>query len=481
MNSCMILTGDCLELLPTLEADSVDAIVTDPPYAIGFMNRKWDTFSPANAKRIRKQSGDREIDQRNPNLKGRGDRPAFGAAIEYDRRPGANARFQEWCREWAAQAIRVLKPGGYMLVCMSPRTQHRAVCGIEDAGFEILDQIKWLYGQGMPKSVDVGRAIDMDICEEPGRHWMRKLPEEKKRLPNDHVCAETEAGREWSGWGTGLRPSYEPVCVAKKPAEGTIARNVQQHGTGSMNVGACRLDTKTPEREIGQGGAGYSKGWQAGSRKHIGALGRWPSNVAMDESAAAMVDEQSGELTSGANPTRRNSDKFRGIYSAFKGQEECTPARGKDTGGASRFFYCPKTSRSEREAGCESLPIKSAGELTGGREEGSEGIKSGRAGAGRSSSGRHNHHPTVKPIEVMRWLVRLVTPPGGTVLDPFFGSGTTGIACELEDFSYIGIEKETEYVHIAEARIEHVRKQIEDEKRAFETGGPLFAAVEGGE
>ena len=143
------------------------------------MNRKWDTFAPANAERIRKNSGDREIDQRNPNLRGRGHRPAFGAAIEYDRSPGANARFQEWCREWAEQALRALKPGGYMLVCMSPRTQHRAVCGFEDAGFEILDQIKWLYGQGMPKSVDVGRAIDMDICEEPGRHWMRKL--QKKR------------------------------------------------------------------------------------------------------------------------------------------------------------------------------------------------------------------------------------------------------------------------------------------------------------
>ena len=474
MKACKILTGDCREVLPAMEPNSVDAIVTDPPYALGFMGRKWDTFAPANAARIREQSGDREIDERNPNLKGRGHRPAFGAAVEYDRTPGSNARFQEWCREWAAQAIRVLKPGGYMLVCMSPRTQHRAVCGFEDAGFEILDQIKWLYGQGMPKSVDVGRAIDMDICEEPGRHWMRKLPEEKKRLPNDHVCVETDAGREWAGWGTGLRPSYEPVCVAKKPTKGTIARNVQKHGTGGINVDACRLGDSGGTRGATAGpstgiyGDGFN-GKAAGVP--VPGLGRWPPNVAMDESAAAMVDEQSGVLTSGANPTRRNSDKSRDIYSAFKGQEECTPARGKDIGGASRFFYCQKTSRSEREAGCEHLPIKSAGELTGGREEGSEGIKSGRAGAGRSSDGRRNHHPTVKPIRFMRWLVRLVTPPEGIVLDPFTGSGTTGIACELEDFSYIGIEKEAEYVPIAEARIEHVRKQ----KRAFEAGGPLFA------
>ena len=475
MSKCQILTGDCFEVLPTLEANSVDAIVTDPPYALGFMNRKWDTFTPANAARIRQQSGDREIDARNPNLKGRGHRPAFGAAVEYDRRPGANARFQEWCREWAAQAIRVLKPGGYMLVCMSPRTQHRAVCGFEDAGFEILDQIKWMYGQGMPKSVDVGRAIDMDICEEPGRHWMRKLPEEKKRLPNDHVCAETEAGREWAGWGTGLRPCYEPVCVAKKPTEGTIAGNVQNYGTGGMNVDACRLDTKTPEREIGQGGAGYSKGWQADSRQHIGVLGRWPPNVAMDEAGAAMVDEQSGQSVS--RPRKEDSG---GRVDTSQWRMPGGESNLNDRGGASRFFYCQKTSRNEREEGCEHLPIKSAGELTGGRAEDSEGIKSGRAGAGRSSGGRRNHHPTVKPIKFMRWLVRLVTPPGGTVLDPFFGSGTTGIACELEDFSYIGIEKEVEYVPIAEARIAHARKQIEDERRAFNTGGPLFAGSDAG-
>ena len=478
--ACQILTGDCLEILPTLEANSVDAIVTDPPYAIGFMNRKWDTFAPSNTERIRKKSGDRNPDRRNPNLKGRS-RPAFGAAIEYDRSPVANARFQEWCREWATPAIRVLKPGGYMLVCMSPRTQHRAVCGIEDAGFEIMDQIKWLYGQGMPKSMDIARAIDMDLCQEVGRHWMRKIPKEDKRLPDDHVCAETDAGREWSGWGTGLRPSYEPVCVAKKPTEGTIARNVQKHGTGGIHVDACRLGTSGGTYSVGRGGTPangiYGAGTGAGDRRshYFEGLGRWPPNVAMDESAAAMVDEQSGILTSGANPTRRGSDKARGVYGSFTGQEDVTPIRENDTGGASRFFYCQKTSRSEREAGCEHLQVKSAGDLTGGREEGSEGIKSGRAGAGRSSPGRHNHHPTVKPIKVMRWLARLVTPPGGTVLDPFFGSGTTGIACELEGFIYIGIEKETEYVAIAEARIEHVRTQIEDEKRAFETGGPLFA------
>ena len=437
----MILTGDCLTMLPTIETNSVDAIVTDPPYAIGFMNRKWDTFSPSNAARIREQSGDREIDQRNPNLKGRGHRPAFGAAVEYDRTPGANVRFQEWCREWAQKAIRVLKPGGYMLVCMSPRTQHRAVCGIEDAGFEIMDQIKWMYGQGMPKSVDVGRAIDMDLCEEPGRHWMRKLPEEKKRLPDDHVCAETEAGRKWSGYGTGLRPAYEPILVAKKPTDGTIARNVQTYGTGGLHVDACRIGDSGGTRGATAGPSTgiYGDGFNGKAGVPVPGLGRWPPNVAMDEVAAAMVD---------------------------------------DSGGASRFFYYQKTSRGEREAGCEHLPVKSAGELTGGREEGSEGIKSGRSGAGRSSSGRHNHHPTVKPIAVMRWLVRLVTPPDGIVLDPFTGSGTTGIACAVDGFRFIGIEKETEYVAIAEARIAHAKGLIAEARRTYETGGPLFAAVE---
>ena len=462
--ACQILTGDCLKILPTLEANSVDAIVTDPPYGIGFMGREWDVFSPETTTRNRKHMTQNHVNSDNPNLKGRGEWKG-GAAVRYDRSTAASRRFQEWCLEWAEQALRVLKPGGYMLVCMSPRTQHRAACGIEDAGFEVKDLLLWLYGQGMPKSVDVARAIDMELCQEPGCHWMRKIPDDPdKRLPDDHICAETSVGREWAGWGTGLRPCYEPILMAKKPAVGTIARNVQEHGVGGINIDKCRIpllvgDTVDPRT------AGRTD------------KGRWPPNVAMDEAAADAVDEQSGVLTSGANPTRRNSDKSRAVYSAFKGQEECTPARGQDSGGASRFFYCQKTSRSEREAGCESLPVKSAGELTGGREEGSEGIKSGRAGSGRSSGGRHNHHPTVKPIRFMRWLVRLVTPTGGTVLDPFFGSGTTGIACELEDFSYIGIEKEAEYVHIAEARIEHVRKQIEDEKRAFETGGPLFAEV----
>ena len=462
MSKCQIITGDCFEILPTIAANSVDAIVTDPPYAIGFMNRKWDTFSPENAKRIRKQSGDREIDTRNPNLKGRGHRPAFGAAVEYDRTPGANERFQEWCSEWAEQALRVLKPGGYMLVCMSPRTQHRAVCGFEDAGFEILDQIKWLYGQGMPKSVDVGRAIDMDICEEPGRHWMRKLPEEKKRLPNDHVCAETEAGREWAGWGTGLRPCYEPVCVAKKPTEGTIARNVQKHGTGGMNVDACRLENlgDVPAFTHPGGRRPGMPGYDGGSSNRTGEMsqvGRWPPNVAMDEDAAAMVDEQSGHSVSrvGRSLVAEFLDTAWGMTH--------TGSEYSDTGGASRFFYCQKTSRSEREYGCEHLPIKSAGELTGDVS---------------SSAGRHNHHPTVKPIRFMRWLVKLVTPPGGTVLDPFFGSGTTGIACEFEGFQYVGIEKESEYVPIAEARIAHARKQIEDKKAVYETGGQLFAEVE---
>ena len=479
MKACQILTGDCLEILPTLEADSVDAIVTDPPYGIGFMGREWDTFSPAavakNDVRFNHTEAKHTDDHDNPNIRGRS-RFATGPSIEYDYSASANRKFQTWTMVWASSALRVLKPGGCLLVCMSPRTAHRVISGIEDAGFEVRDQVLWIYGQGMPKSVDVGRSIDMDLCQEPGRHWMRKIPKEDKRLQGDHVCAETDSGRQWAGWGTGLKPCYEPVVMARKPMAGTNARNVQEYGVGGINVDACRIDTaKGDGHWSGDDGSdatsipGYEGGFTKGGKRNDS--GRWPPNVVMDEDAAAMVDEQSGELTSGANPTRRGSDKSRVSYSAFQGQEECTPARGHDSGGASRFFYCPKTSRSEREAGCESLPIKSSGELTGGRQEGSEGLKSGRAGAGRSSSGRHNHHPTVKPIEVMRWLVRLVTPPGGTVLDPFFGSGTTGIACELEDFSYIGIEKEAEYVPIAEARIEHVRKQ----KRAFEAGGPLFA------
>ena len=363
MNTWRLLTGDCLDVLATLEPESVDACVTDPPYGIGFLGREWDTFSPSVVAQNRTHMDTNALTHQNPNMAGRGNW-CGGAAVQYDRSADANRRFQAWTHAWASAVLRVLKPGGYLLVCMSPRTAHRVVMGVEDAGFEIRDQLLWLQGKGMAKSM-----------------WL----DAEKTI------------------GTALKPMYEPILLARAPCQGPATACRAEHGTGGLQIDGCRLDGD----------------------------GRWPPNVALDEDASALLDTQAGHAVS-------------------------------------RFFYCPKTSTAEREAGCDHLPLKTAGELTAGRKAGSAGLNNARAGVGRTSRGRRNHHPTVKPVALMRWLVRLVTPPGGVVLDPFAGSGTTGLACIKEQCRFLGIEREAEYVAIANAR-------LHAEQARYEIGGPLFA------
>ena len=362
--SWRVLTGDCLAVLATLDADSIDACVTDPPYGLGFMGREWDTFAPDTVAAYKDRMRPVKPDETNPNVRGRA-KWWGGGAVEYDRSAAASLKFHAWTQAWAEAVLRVLKPGAHAVVCASPRMGHRVTCGLEDAGFEIRDSLLWLHAVGFPKSLNL-----------PG------------------------------GLGTALKPAYEPVILARKPLGGrTVAQCVAAFGTGALNSDGCRL-------------AGH------------GDVGRWPPNVALDEDAAAMLDAE---------------------------------------GGTSRFFYVAKASREERERGCEDLPRKTAGEATD-RQDGSAGLNSPRAGASRTHGAR-NHHPTVKPVALMRWLVRLVTPPGGLVLDPFTGSGTTGIACVQEQCRFLGMEREAEYVPIAEARIEAAAAQ-------FQTGGPLFAALD---
>ena len=474
-----IEAGDCLERMRDLPLDSIDAVVTDPPYGIGFMGHDWDQpgdFGPVRANGEpapfaggRRQPGPhgagpeaalerqmarsaRRATQRDPatgagheyerehhrrNTQGPGGKregARFGGpagerhtgdggtsvaggamhAGRYDLSPTANRRFQAWCEAWAFEALRVLKPGGYLVSFGGTRTYHRMVAGIEDAGFEIRDQLAWLFGSGFPKSRNLG-----------------------------------------DGWGTALKPGHEPILLARKPLAGTTAANVEIHGTGGINIDACRIpltDQAAYERNH-SGDRGHDgtrppeeKGatdMRMGGGSASGA--RWPANVLLDEAAAAALDEQTGTLTSGANPTRRGSDKFRDVYGDFEGQEQCEPARGVDRGGASRFFYCAKTSRKEREAGVDTdeRPLLwSNGTANAGSFQGDGTKRSAR-----------NHHPTVKPIALMRWLCRLVTPPGGAILDPFTGSGSTGCAAVLEGFDFTGIEREAEYVAIAESRI----------------------------
>lgn len=234
-----------------------------------------------------------------------------------------------------------------------------------------------------------------------------------------------------------MKPGHEPIAVARKPMAGTVEENMAIWGIGALNIDRCRIET------AGDGDRDPRDG-------HGDDIGRWPVNVALDAQAASRLDAQAGERKSGANPTRRGSDKFRKLFGAFKGAEECTPARGADTGGASRFFFVAKPSRTERDFGCDDLPHQTPGECTE-RKEGSAGITP-YAGAGRSGGGR-NPHPTVKPVALMRWLIWLVTPPGGIVLEPFLGSGTTGMAAAVDGYQFIGIEREEKYLHVGKARV----------------------------
>lgn len=435
-----VVEGDALEQLAELDAQSIDAVVTDPPYGIGFMGHKWDQPGEHGAVTANGQpqpypaAEDRELQRAMERSQRRGQhhqgtgfdaRRADNGAFEagrYDFSPAATHRFQTWSAVWAAEALRVLKPGGYLIVFGGTRTYHRLVCGIEDAGFEIRDQFAWLFGSGFPKGTD------------------------KARIPEP-----------WRGeWNTALKPAHEPIVLARRPMAGTLAANLEAHGTGAMNVAGCAIDIADREEyerncsgDRGHGGTrALEKRGATDIRTGGGMAGeaRWPANVLLDEEAAGQLDAQTGELVSGANPTSRSSDKFRDVYGEFTGQRDAEPKRGRDTGGASRFFYCAKASRAERDIGMDGFEEKplhwSSGDQAPGTFQGEGTRKAAR-----------NSHPTVKPIALMQWLVRLVTPAGGTVLDPFAGSGSTGIAALREGFSFVGIEREHEYVEIARARI----------------------------
>jgi site-specific DNA-methyltransferase (adenine-specific) len=301
----------------------------------------------------------------------------------------AGPPFQEWCEAWSRECLRVLKPGGHMLAFGGTRTWHRLACAVEDAGFEVRDSIAWLYGSGFPKS--------LNLVDEDG---------------------------ERTGWGTALKPAFEPVVVARKPLVGTVAANVLTHGTGALNIEACRVGTQATTRTK-RGGANdfphEDDSWTPRDVQVGSDAGRWPANVVLDETQAEALDEQSGELHSQDPRTRQSNSTVQGV-TGFTTQPG-TVNYG-DTGGASRFYYVAKADASERV-----------------RVNGTA-------------------HPTVKPLALMRWLVRLVTPPGGTVLEPFAGSGTTVEACIVERFNVIAIERADEYLPLIESRIARRRDPV---------------------
>jgi site-specific DNA-methyltransferase (adenine-specific) len=381
--SVRIIQGDARGVLPTLDADSIDAVVTDPPYELGFMGKDWDASGITND-------------------------PAFWRDV-----------------------LRVAKPGAHLVAFGGTRTHHRLMVALEDAGWEIRDCLMWLYGSGYPKSRNVGKDID------------RLAPE----------------SAQWSGWGTSLKPAYEPIVLARKRiSEGNVAANVLRWGTGAINVDGCRItvtDSAYTRSCSDDRGHGNNRTRQSTFTMTAGraAAGRWPANVILDEDAALLLDAQTGTLKSGANPSRRSAPKTTTVYGEFKGEGTCIPARGADSGGASRFFYVAKASRAERDAGLADLPDLPLFWSSGTQNPGS--FQS--SGTKRSAK---NHHPTIKPLAVMHWLVMLVTPPGGVVLDPLAGSGTTGVACQHLGVNSVLIERVAEYVAIAEARVAHARARM---------------------
>lgn len=396
-----IRNGDCLDVMREMEAGTVDAIVTDPPYGLAFMGAEWDSFGGAGGGRETVEERRRKM---NDYLGSNAVVPAFASSHGRRVTRAEMVGFQEGMTPAFAEALRVAKPGAHLLCFGGTRTFHRMACAIEDSGWEIRDTIMWVYGSGFPKSMDVG-----------------------KKLP------------EWEGWGTCLKPAWEPIIVARKPLDGTVAHNVMEYGTGAINIDGCRVPT-----EDNLNGGAYSKNGnrtslngdsrtmagmgmfapeKTASGEYTQPSGRFPANLVHDGSddVLELFPESNGQQAPlrGTEPSRTGDN---GIYGRYGQRSEFIP-RG-DGGSAARFFYCAKASKSDR--------------------------------------GEGNDHPTVKPTALMQWLVRLVCPVGGLVLDPFCGSGTTGVACLREGMEFVGIERDERYAEIATRRLdEESRKPLQ--------------------
>jgi DNA modification methylase len=504
-----IHNGNSLEVLKGLEENSIDSIVTDPPYELGFMNKKWDS-----------------------------------TGIAY------NVELWKEC-------LRVLKPGGHLLAFSGSRTYHRMAVAIEDAGFEIRDQIMWVYGSGFPKSLDISKAIDkrggksvswfgpwfrqwriennitqkdvavlfpsknggmtgcvanwelglnmptieqfnliketfnlpFDSMEDIEREIIGKktagmgtgktfgmLQSEGDNINANKVISitapATEEAKEWEGWGTQIKPAHEPICLARKPLIGTVAENVLEWGTGGINIGGCRVGT-----EDNLNGGAYAK---EGNRKESQSLnsggmnatgktvghdfiqpsGRFPANFihdGSDEVVGLFPNAGSGNNTGAYNYNGREYNNKE--TSMFNGDKPVAPSNYNDSGSAARFFYCAKASKRDRDEGLDGFALGDP--PASARRKPAEGRKNALG------LPRANHHPTVKPTDLMQYLCRLITPPNGLIIDPFMGSGSTGKAAMYEGFRFIGIDLDPEYCKIAEARIEFAlnKSNVKEEKK----------------
>lgn len=451
--------GDCIDVLKTLPDNSVDAVVTDPPYGLGFMGKNWDTFDN-NQLGIACEEGANDLKVKKN----------FKILPRY----GNSKDLYSFSLEWSREVLRVLKPGGHLLSFGGTRTYHRMACAIEDAGFEIRDQIQWIYGSGFPKSMNIGIQVDKMAGAE--REVGEPLPYTNQdirnnnydrqdgvnnRIQNYKTFPSTPEAEQWEGWGTALKPANEPIVLARKPIEEkTVASNVLKWRTGGINIDGCRVGTEEHTVHGKEAGKFQPTGGKTIKDYHS-ISGRFPANVIMDDEAGAILDDQSGNAGACSRASGPTAGKLgrHGIYSGAIGEDWEDGSKSvfyADKGGASRFFYCAKASKSERDRGLGEMQEKKI--VTFATCNGTSG-KPSSISEGRETAYRNNH-PTVKPVALMRYLCRLITPPGGIVLDPFTGSGTTGIASVLEGFNFIGIEKDNGYIEIAEKRIADAQKQM---------------------
>ena len=443
-----IYNGDVAEIAKTIAGERFDAVLCDPPYGLSFMGKRWDISVPS---------------------------------------------VELWREVFA-----VLRPGAPVLAFGGTRTYHRLAVAIEDAGFEIRDCIAWIYGSGFPKSLNVSKAIDKTNGDErPVVGAYKGASNIGKGSTNSYITSErgkqtdvivteaaSAASAAWDGYGTALKPAFEPCLLARKPLDGTMVANVTAHGVGAINVDGTRIGWAGPEDAAAaatgfadsraRGTATQSQSIGRESRDGINRYnpddlaGRWPANVTLDETSAALLDAQAGDRPGMSGGGNHAADYGGGMFGAI----DCSHTARNDSGGPSRFFYVAKANRFEREFGCETLPFRSAGETVD-REEGSAGQQSPSAGAGRTSGSR-NHHPTVKPIALAKWLATLILPPPRTngkprrLLVPFSGSGSEMIGALRAGWDeVVGIELDPAFVEIAAHRLrrwEEVGSHIEPDE-----------------
>lgn len=428
MNREQVVCSDCLEHMQTMPENSVDSIVTDPPYGLSFMNKEWDSFGTDT-----RQVGDEHFWVPD-NPYGRSN-VRYGWNQNKAKLRDSMEMFQFAMTPIFEEALRVAKPGAHLLCFGGTRTFHRMACAIEDAGWEIRDCIMWVYGSGFPKSMDVAKAIDkasgyvgevigertVDVGMQGGHmHAGRKSQRQQQ------VRSLSDQAKKWEGWGTCLKPAWEPIIVARKPLDGTVANNVLKWGVGAMNIDACRVGIAEDDDVFAKNPHTHSKGKDSGiygrykeaDGNWSGAKGRFPANLVHDGSQMVLdLFPDTGRSSGGGMHTRGTAGaESTNVYGSYSGGVATKSVGMGDSGSAARFFYCAKASKKDR--------------------------------------GEGNNHPTVKPTELMKWLVQLVTPEGGVVLDPFAGSGTTLVAAKMLGRDCIGIEREPEYVEIIKRRLE---------------------------